>query len=123
MVPLVVVLLLGSVLQATSEEQCGGGAPMTDLLYGSADHYEVADTICCNNHVFAEYRGFLEDVNFWPVVDANWERGERTVFFDSVCGKPLFVAPVGRSYEEFKHESVRGRAKGREPSPALLNKR
>ena len=28
-----------------------------------------------------------------------------TTYYDSVTGKPLFVAPVGRSFEEFARES------------------
>jgi peptide methionine sulfoxide reductase MsrB len=100
------VLLLSSVLTASSEEQCMGEVPMTDLLYGTAAHYDVAERICCNNHVFAEYYGFHADVAFWPVLDANNAAGKKTVFYDSVCGKPLFVAPVGRSYSSFKKESL-----------------
>mmetsp|Transcript_36316 Transcript_36316/g.71359 ORF Transcript_36316/g.71359 Transcript_36316/m.71359 type:complete len:121 (-) Transcript_36316:163-525(-) len=30
----------------------------------------------------------------------------RTVYYDSQCGIPLFVAPIGRSFEEFKAESI-----------------
>ena len=30
-----------------------------------------------------------------------------TVFYDSVCGIPLFIAPRGRSFEEFKKESIK----------------
>jgi hypothetical protein len=35
-------------------------------------------------------------------VDKNGE----IIFYDSVTGKPLFVAPRGRSFEEFRKESV-----------------
>ncbi len=29
-----------------------------------------------------------------------------TTFFDSVTGKPLFIAPRGRTFEEFRKESI-----------------
>lgn len=29
------------------------------------------------------------------------------MFYDSVCGLPLFIAPRGRSFEEFKEESLK----------------
>lgn len=28
-----------------------------------------------------------------------------TIFFDSVSGKPLFIAPRGRTFEQFRRES------------------
>mmetsp|Transcript_35037 Transcript_35037/g.82005 ORF Transcript_35037/g.82005 Transcript_35037/m.82005 type:complete len:103 (-) Transcript_35037:643-951(-) len=33
-------------------------------------------------------------------------RDEPTVYYDSVSGKPLFVAPVGRSMDDFLRESA-----------------
>ena len=30
----------------------------------------------------------------------------QTTFYDSVCGEPLFVAPVNRTFEEWRAESV-----------------
>jgi peptide methionine sulfoxide reductase MsrB len=33
-------------------------------------------------------------------------RRKETTYYDSVSGKPLFVAPRGRSFEEFKKESI-----------------
>ena len=33
------------------------------------------------------------------------QRGKTTTFYDSVTGKPLFKAPVGRTWEEFESES------------------
>jgi len=34
------------------------------------------------------------------------DREGETTYYDSVSGKPLFVAPRGRSFEEFRKESV-----------------
>jgi hypothetical protein len=33
------------------------------------------------------------------------DRTKETTFYDSVTGKPLFVAPRGRTFEEFEIES------------------
>ena len=32
--------------------------------------------------------------------------GEEITFYDSVSGKPLFIAPRGRTFDEFKKESM-----------------
>ena len=33
------------------------------------------------------------------------DKAAETTYYDSVTGKPLFVAPRGRTFEEFLHES------------------
>ena len=52
----------------------------------------------------AEYRGYLAA----PEVDlfGRLHPDVETTFFDSVCGLPLFIAPRGRTFEEFKDESL-----------------
>ena len=79
-------------------------APVQEnLLFGS--DFETADRICCFNRRFAEYSGyafggkrtFLQELH-------NMEGSEKT-FYDSVTGKPLFVAPRGRTVDEFIAES------------------
>jgi len=85
-------------------EQCGGQEPVKDLLYGTAGHYDVASHICCHNHNYAEHAGFLtdRDIRLFDKLDSS----KVTVFYDSVCNKPLFVAPKGRSFNSFKRESI-----------------
>ena len=53
---------------------------------------QVADKICTKNRHYAEYSGY------WVQTEFIGEReGHRTTFYDSVSGKPLFIAPkVGR---------------------------
>lgn len=63
----------------------------------------TSDRICCHNRHYAEHSGYFETT---PFVRYMKERGGApTVFYDSVTGLPLFVAPVGRSVEEFLKES------------------
>merc|ERR1719438_64965 len=79
---------------ASGKKQCGGGAPMESIktyLNATLD-YEVADWICCNNHRYAEKKGYLAspEVDLFGRLDPN----ETTVFYDSVCGIPLLLLLV-----------------------------
>merc|ERR1712176_1669915 len=71
---------------------------------GMAIEYDLADFICCNNHRWPEDKGYLT----WPEIDlfSRLDPNAETIFYDSVCGLPLFIAPRGRSFEEFKEESI-----------------
>lgn len=98
---------IAAVSAASSSEQCFGYTPMTSVstYLGASLNYDTAEHICCNNHRFAEYRGYLEapEVDFFGRLDPT---ANETIFYDSVCGIPLFVAPRGRSFEEFEEESL-----------------
>ena len=48
----------------------------------------------------AEKAGYADGLNFYSRLD-----GEVTTFYDSVCGVPLFRAPVGRSFAAWRAES------------------
>jgi hypothetical protein len=63
---------------------------------------EKADNICCFNRHYAEHSGYWLKTNF--LKELNKEGGPIT-FYDSVTGKPLFVAPKGRTWDEFIEES------------------
>jgi len=63
---------------------------------------EVADRICSFNRHYAEYAGYWKTTKFLAEVD----RKQPTVYYDSVSGKPLFVAPIGRSMESFLAETA-----------------
>ncbi len=71
-----------------------------DLLYGVSN--KLADKITNFNRHFAEMGGYFRSTNF---EDAVLEAKGPITFYDSVTGKPLFVAPIGRSPEEFLRES------------------
>lgn len=77
-------------------------SPVQDeLLYGVSR--KLADKICNFNRHFAENGGYFLKTTFEDEVLA--AGGKPLTFYDSVTGKPLFVAPVGRSAEEFLTES------------------
>ena len=70
------------------------------LLWGS--DRSVANNICCHNHDFAEYSGYWRTTSF-----LSEQSGDKEVtFYDSVSGLPLFVAPRGRTWDEFVAEST-----------------
>jgi peptide methionine sulfoxide reductase MsrB len=73
-----------------------------DLLYGVSN--KLADRICNYNRHFAEMGGysFSDNISFvQTVLDAK----EPITFYDSVTGKPLFKAPIGRTAQQFITES------------------
>ena len=76
--------------------------PVQSALRFGCD-FETADKICCFNRHYAEHSGYaFKSDKTW--INEMKEKGELT-FYDSVTGKPLFVAPRGRTIEEFLIES------------------
>lgn len=73
-----------------------------ELRYGVSR--KLADQISNYNRVFAEFAGYFQDTSFEDVVRASPE-GTPVTFYDSNTGKPLFVAPIGRSADDFISES------------------
>eukprot|EP00523_Entomoneis_sp_CCMP467_P023377 CAMPEP_0168833772 /NCGR_PEP_ID=MMETSP0727-20121128/3241_1 /TAXON_ID=265536 /ORGANISM="Amphiprora sp., Strain CCMP467" /LENGTH=218 /DNA_ID=CAMNT_0008887089 /DNA_START=43 /DNA_END=699 /DNA_ORIENTATION=+ len=72
----------------------------SDLLY-EVD-VSLADKICNFNRHFAERAGYFRYTNWEDIVLAS---DQPVTFYDSVTGKPLFQAPIGRSKESFVEES------------------
>jgi len=61
---------------------------------------KTADKICCWNRHYAEHSGYMETVNWVKEV-----KNKEVTYYDSVTGKPCFVAPRGRTWPEFLEES------------------
>lgn len=76
-------------------------APVQENLRYGCD-YKLADRICNFNRHYAEHAGYFLETNWLKEVDRS---GEATVYYDANSGKPLFQAPVGRSFEAFLQES------------------
>ena len=74
-------------------------APVMEQLRWGCDR-ELADRICNFNRHYAESSGYFLKTTF--LQDAV---GGEIIFRDSNTGKPLFVAPRGRSWEDFIAES------------------
>lgn len=73
--------------------------PVQEVLRWNVDR-STADRICSYNRHFAEYAGYWSSTNFLKEASREGE-----TFYDSVSGKPLFVAPTGRSWKDFEKES------------------
>lgn len=65
----------------------------------------LADRICSYNRFFAEPATSYTKTSFEKEFLAEASETKPMVFFDSVTGKPLFRAPVGRTPEDFLAES------------------
>ncbi|KAL3802825.1 hypothetical protein HJC23_007602 [Cyclotella cryptica] len=75
-----------------------------NLRYGVSR--KLADKISSFNRVFAEMGGYFTSTSFESDVRRIVkETGGPVTFYDSVSGKPLFRAPIGRSVDEFIAES------------------
>lgn len=66
----------------------------------------IADRICNFNRHYAEQSGYWKSTNFLDQVREQAQNGEEITFYDSNTGNALFVAPRGRSFEEFVKEST-----------------
>ena len=60
-----------------------------------------ADQICCFNRHYAEHSGYFLKTLFQKEIDES----KTMSFYDSVSGKKLYEAPIGRTWEEFIAES------------------
>lgn len=91
--------LLGSLAATVLADQCDGF--QTDLQWNVGHEYEH---VCCGKAGDVEPAGFFDlfPVNLFSRLDNTGV----TTFYDSVCGLPLFRAPIGRSWEEWQEESV-----------------
>lgn len=68
--------------------------------------YETADRICNHNRHYAEHSGYFPKTSFIKDSKAALDAGEKEItFYDSNTGKPLFVAPRGRTFQQFLDES------------------
>lgn len=98
-------IVLGSEeIMSQKEHGTSHQAVQENLRYGVSR--KSADRISSYNRNFAEFAGYYRETDFEKqVLSANGP----TTFYDSVTGKPLFVAPMGRTAQEFLTEtSVHG---------------
>jgi len=78
---------------------------MEDLRFGTKIDWELANKICCHNRDYAEPSGYFNKANINLFGHFQPEEKYHT-FYDSVCGVPLFRAPIGRTMQEWYSESL-----------------
>ena len=77
--------------------------PVQDELRYGCDA-KTADKICSFNRHYAEFAGYsFARGKTW--VEEIKKDSEPRIYYDSVTGKPLFKAPIGRSVDDFIKES------------------
>ena len=64
----------------------------------------MADRICSFNRHFAEPSGYFEYTRKTSFL-TDISHDEEITFYDSVSGKPLYIAPRGRTFDQFLQES------------------
>ena len=74
--------------------------PVQAKIKWNCDRNEAVK-ICCYNRHYAEHSGYWRRTKFLEEVD----RKKPTTFYDSVSGKALFIAPKGRTFDDFEKES------------------
>lgn len=79
--------------------------PVQENLRWGCDR-EVADRICNFNRHYAEYRGYWRSTEFIEEAKKEYNEKGEVKFYDSNTGKLLFIAPKGRTWEEFINESL-----------------
>merc|ERR1712232_1119255 len=66
----------------------------------------TADRICNYNRHYAEHSGYWEhSTSFLRKAKSDMNASGEITFYDSNTGKPLYIAPRGRSFEAFVKES------------------
>jgi peptide methionine sulfoxide reductase MsrB len=71
--------------------------------------FKTADRICNFNRHFAEHSGYFvggaRKAKFLTAVQEAKAQAKSITFYDSNTGKPLFTAPVNRTWDEWLNES------------------
>lgn len=67
--------------------------------------FSEAEFVCCNDHFQTEYKGMSSFLHIYEW----YEQEKEDMFYDSVCGIPIFQAPKGRSRADwYKEMSISG---------------
>jgi peptide methionine sulfoxide reductase MsrB len=91
----------------------GDESIMEEKAYGTCEHpvqanlrygcpQDKANQICCHNRHYAEHSGFWRTTGWLQAVQGQGA----TKYFDSVTGKLLFTAPLGRTEDDFFRETT-----------------
>jgi len=85
------------------------GKPQTNLRYNASDvmwsdDESMTEAICCDSDYagLAEPQFLFQQLKLFSQLDSSGTN----VFYDPICGLPLFRAPIGRSLKDFQQESI-----------------
>ncbi len=98
--------IMGDESIMSSKEHGTSSKPVQpNLKYGVS--VQLADRICNFNRHYAEHATYFEETEFEALARKELEEKNELTFYDSNTGKPLFIAPRGRTFDEFLVESRR----------------
>ena len=78
--------------------------PVQDNLRWGCD-FQTADKICNFNRHYAEHSGYSFTNKISWVSELQKNPDQEVTYYDSVTGKPLFIAPRGRTTQQLINES------------------
>ena len=93
--------VMGTESIMASKEHGSSHTPVQKQLRYGCDT-TLADRICNFNRHYAEHAGYFLRTDWLAQIPKN---GEATIYYDSNTGKPLFQAPIDRSFVDFLQES------------------
>ena len=97
-----IIDFLGFGVMSEKENGTCVGTPMANLKWNVDS--DIANRICCFNRKWAESRSYAFGSDITWEATLNNTQGDLT-YYDSITGKALFRAPVGRTMAEFIEES------------------
>eukprot|EP01130_Rhizamoeba_saxonica_P013365 TRINITY_DN5700_c0_g1_i1.p1 TRINITY_DN5700_c0_g1~~TRINITY_DN5700_c0_g1_i1.p1 ORF type:complete len:333 (+),score=72.26 TRINITY_DN5700_c0_g1_i1:132-1001(+) len=93
-----------SIMDQKAHGTCVG--PVQDPLKFDVKH-SLAEKISCFTRRYAERSGYWKSTSFKEDITKIYNENGRVPFYDSVTGKLLFNAPVGRTLDQFIEETTR----------------
>lgn len=110
----------------TGEDYCGGASAQANMRYNIsavaketeyfaygdllAPGQDLVDAVCCDSNFvsLAEPPNLFsfDNVQLFAEMEKYMDENGEVVFYDSVCGIPLYVAPRGRTFREFKEDTI-----------------
>jgi hypothetical protein len=93
-------VVMGDESIMSKKEHGTSWTPVQSKLKWGCD-VKLADKICNFNRHYAEHSGYFESTSY---INDVRNAGELT-YYDSNSGKPLFVAPKGRTFDQYLAES------------------
>jgi len=99
-------IVMGEESLMSKKEHGTSRTPVQQNLRWNCDR-ETADRICNFNRHYAEHSGYFETTSFPKSEEARQASiaNKPITFYDSNSGKPLFQAPICRTWDDFFQES------------------
>ena len=95
-----------SAVQSNLRYNISKTSAIADFPFPLPQSETLAQAVCCDN----AFKAYAEPRETYARPDVNlfsrMNQDGTTIFYDSICGIPLFEAPKGRSFEDFKADTT-----------------